>query len=256
MTRDGASGRSLAGQVAIVTGAAGGIGRAIGRTLAAEGAGVVLADLDGDACAELAASVNAAGLAGVAVGSRLDVTDASGWAATLRLARRHFGHPTVLVNNAGVLGVHGLEGVTEDEWARVTGVCQRGTFLGMQATAPCMHLAGHGSIVNMASVFGIVGSGAAFAYHAAKGAVRSMTAAAAVELAPRIRVNAVYPGLVAAGMSTHLPDDFTAGMVERTPLGRAGSADEIARAVRFLVSDDASFVTGAELVVDGGYTTR
>jgi NAD(P)-dependent dehydrogenase (short-subunit alcohol dehydrogenase family) len=111
--------------------------------------------------------------------------------------------------------------------------------------------------VNLASVLGLVGSTAAFAYHGAKGAVRAMTAAAAVQLAPqRIRVNAVYPGMVRTPMTQHLPEQFVAEFVRATPMGRQATPQEIAGAVLFLVSDDASYVTGAELVVDGGYTAR
>jgi len=247
----------LRGRVAIVTGAAGGIGQAIARRLVQEGAGVLLADLDGEACTAAAAELNRLALPGKAVGAELDVTQRSDWSRAVRLARRRFGYPNVLVNNAGAVGVHGLDGVTEQEWQRVVDVCQRGTWLGMQATLPCMQLAGGGAVVNLASVLGLVGSTAAFAYHAAKGAVRAMTAAAAVQLAPqRIRVNAVYPGMVRTPMTQHLPEHFVAEFVRATPMGRQATPEEIAGAVLFLVSDDASYVTGAELVVDGGYTAR
>ena len=247
----------LAGKVAIVSGAAGGIGRAIAELFVAEGAGVVLGDLDRDGCGALAERLNVPGAAGHAVAHRLDVTDRAGWAAAVRVARRRFGHPTICVNNAGTVGLHGLEGVTDDEWTRVIEVCQRGTLLGMQATVPGMHLSGGGSVVNVASVFGLVGSGAAFAYHAAKGAVRAMTTAAAVELAAaRIRVNAVYPGVVDTAMTSGLPAGFVDELVRATPMGRPARADEVARAVLFLASDESSYITGTELAVDGGYTAR
>jgi NAD(P)-dependent dehydrogenase (short-subunit alcohol dehydrogenase family) len=163
----------------------------------------------------------------------------------------------VLVNNAGVLGVHGLPGVSEAEWQRVVDVNQRGTWLGMQLVAPLIGLAGGGAIVNVSSVMGLVGTGAAFAYSAAKGAVRAMTRAAAVELAgQRVRVNAVYPGLVRSRMTEGLPEGFVTEFVAATPLRRRATVEEIARAVLFLASDDASYITGAELTVDGGYTAR
>ncbi len=250
------TGHGLAGRVAVVTGAAGGIGRETARMLVRQGAGVLLTDIDAAAAAVAAEELGREGPGSVA-SQPLDVTSRDEWERALRVARRRFGYPSLLVNNAGTLGTTGVTALGDEEWDSVVGVSQRGTWLGMQMTMPCIHSAGGGAVVNVSSVFGLVGSGTSFAYHAAKGATLAMTQTAAVELAPvGVRVNAVCPGLVDTDMTTRLPDDFVSDFVAATPLGRIATSRDIASAVLFLLSDEAAFITGVKLMVDGGYTAR
>ena len=248
----------LTGRSVLVTGATGGIGQAICRRLAAEGAAVAVTDLEPQSCAELAEALKRDG--GTALGLPLDVTDEESWRAVIEETVSAFGGMHALVNNAGIGEPTTVETETRESWERVVAVTQTGVWFGMQQGGPVIERSGGGSIVNVASIFGTVGGfGTHFSYHAAKGAVRLMTKNAALHWATRgVRVNSVHPGFIETPRSRALwaGTERLAAMVEGTPMARLGSTDEVAAAVVFLASEDASYITGSELYVDGGWTAR
>ena len=247
----------LHGRTALISGAVGGIGRATAELFAREGAALALADLDEAALAAFAEGLAANGADVLTVG--LDVTSAHGWSRAVDAVRDRFGGLDVLVTLAGVVDWPGIEDTTTQAWDRVIAVNQTGTWLGMRATLPLLRASGNGSIVTTSSVLGLIGSGAAAAYQASKGAVRLLTKTAAVEYARQgVRVNSVHPGVVATPMIRKLLDEQGDDQpdVARTPMRRAARPAEIAPAFLYLASDEASFVTGSELVVDGGLTAH
>jgi NAD(P)-dependent dehydrogenase (short-subunit alcohol dehydrogenase family) len=243
------SGR-VQGKVAIVTGAARGQGAAEARMLAEEGAAVVLGDVRDEELAGTTAELREAGHQVLA--SRLDVTSPESWERAVLGAEEAYGPVTILVNNAGIYELGGAEAAELAEWDRVIAVNQTGVFLGMKTVIPSMRRAGGGSIVNISSVHGLIGSPNGIAYHASKGAVRLMTKQAAVEYGPEgIRVNSLHPGVIHTPMNAGYD---LSELIAGTPLRRGARSEERAAAVLFLASDEASFVTGAELAVDGGMT--
>lgn len=250
----------LLGKVVLISGAAQGMGAAEARLCAAHGASVVLGDVQQQRVEELAEELSAAGFSATAVS--LDVTSEQSWQQAVARAEEAHGRLDGLVNNAGVADPAGIEETTRAVWDQTIAVNQTGVWLGMRAAAPAMRRAGSGSIVNISSIYGIVGSPGSAAYHGTKGAVRVLTKSAALEYAGAgIRVNSVHPGYIDTAMLRrpfeNRPEaDLEEVVAAVTPLGRMGTAEEIAWAVLFLLSDEASFVTGSELVVDGGYTAR
>lgn len=246
--------KSLRNKVAIVSGAARGIGASEVRLLVGHGVRVVLGDLLDDLGETLAQELSTDHDA-PAVYVHLDATKADDWARAVQTAEDRFGRLDILINNAGVHGRLGLEETTVEEWHRVIDNDLTTAWLGMKACIPAFRRAGGGAIVNTSSVYGMVASGKATAYHAAKGGVLMLSRAAAVEYAQEnIRVNSIHPGLIETPMTATMPQEWQQRLRELTPMKRMASADEVARAAIFLVSDDASFITGTQLVIDGGLT--
>jgi NAD(P)-dependent dehydrogenase (short-subunit alcohol dehydrogenase family) len=248
----------LSRKTALVTGATGGIGSATARRFAAEGAAVVVTDLDEGRCAALATELRELGA--TAESRVLDVSDEEAWRRIVADVGATLGGIHVLVNNAGIGHFTTVESETLETWSEVEAVTQRGVWLGMKHTGPVIEAAGGGSIVNVCSIFGTVGGfGSSFSYHAAKGAVRVMTKNAALHWAQRgVRVNSVHPGFIASGTlierTSGTPRERA--MLDGTPMGRLGRPDEVAGAIAFLAGDDSTFITGSELYVDGGWTAH
>jgi 3alpha(or 20beta)-hydroxysteroid dehydrogenase len=242
----------LDGKVALISGAARGQGEAEARLFVAEGARVVLGDVLDDLGKHVAAD-----LGDDAVYCHLDVTDPADWGAAVGAALSTFGRLDVLINNAGILRLGLIEDMPLDEFLAVVQVNQVGCWLGMKAAAPALKAAGGGAIVNTSSTSGLIGMPGLSAYTASKFAVRGMTKCAAMELGHfNIRVNSVHPGGIDTEMTrgpefAHI-DSATAYAGQ--PIPRIGHADEVARVMLFLASDDASYCTGGEYVVDGGFT--
>jgi NAD(P)-dependent dehydrogenase (short-subunit alcohol dehydrogenase family) len=245
----------LDGKVALITGAASGMGASMAKIFAAEGAKVVVADLLEEEGRRVAADIVAAN--GAAMFRRLDVSDEAEWKAAVDATVAEYGKLDVLVNDAGLSGSAVADLFDTAAWDRLMAVNARGVFLGMKFVVPVMKAAGGGSIVNISSISGITGQhGVHVGYNASKGAVRTLTKAAAVQHgADNIRVNSVHPGLMPPMRSSGRTADpeVRAKMLRQVPMGRAGRVEEVANAVLFLASDEASYITGAELYVDGGY---
>jgi cyclopentanol dehydrogenase len=248
----------LAGKVSLITGAARGQGATEAALFAREGAAVILGDVLDDAGREAAVRIRSTGAEAAYVS--LDVTDESSWRAAVEFAMRMYGRLDILVNNAGILIRKGIEETTVEDWDRVMAVNVRGVFLGTRAVIPEMRSVGGGSIVNISSTAGLVASpGGSAAYAASKGAVRLFTKATAILHAKdRIRCNSVHPGPIATDMIREQMGDANrwSAQLDRVPLGRPGTSDDVAHGVLYLASDESSYVTGSELVIDGGITAQ
>lgn len=245
----------LKGKVALISGGARGQGAAEARLFAAEGAQVVIGDVLDEECRRTAADINATTRATSVVAVHLDVTRAADWRAAVDTCQRDFGGLDILVNNAGIANVKGVEETSEEEWDSIVNINQKGVWLGMKSAVPAMRQRGGGSVINISSIYGLIGSSGSAAYHGTKGAVRLLTKSAAVQYAPdKIRVNSVHPGVIYTPMLGVASEEYLQPLFDKTPLKRGAQPEEVGWCVVFLASDEASFVTGAELVVDGGYT--
>ncbi len=247
----------LQNKIAIVTAGGSGIGAATARRFAREGAAVVIADLSGSRAERVRSDIVSAG--GRAVAFKMDVADPEAVEATVKLAIDSFGRLDILFNNAGMAEVSLIHETSLESWQRVLAVTLTGTFLGMKYAIPVMRRQGSGVVVNTASISGIRGDYGMGSYNAAKAGVINLTRTAALENARHgIRVNCVCPGAINTRVAEILgkghPDEFRQRMGAAHPVGRMGEADEIANMVTFLASDEASFITGASFVVDGGVT--
>jgi NAD(P)-dependent dehydrogenase (short-subunit alcohol dehydrogenase family) len=247
----------LRNKTVLITGAAKGQGECESRLFAKEGASILLCDIDFRACDNIAGDINSSG--GNALACELDVSNEKAWTFAIETASRRFGSLDVLVNNAGIYSRTPIVDSSLNEFQRILNVNLSGVFLGTKHAIPAMIKSGGGSIVNISSTAGLVGNAGSGAYGASKGGVRSFTKYTAVQHAKdSIRANSVHPGPIETEMiSKNISTPEGRSLSEsRIPLGRIGDIKDVAMGVLFLASDESSFVTGAELVIDGGMTAQ
>ena len=248
----------LEGKVAIITGGARGQGATEARMFAQEGAKVVIGDIRDELGMQVEAEIRELG--GEAVYLHLDVTSEDDWQEAVETAEQRFGKVDVLVNNAAIVLRKDIEETTGDDWDNIMEINAKGVFLGTKAVIPAMRRAGGGSIINISSISGLVSIGPP-AYIATKGAVRLFTKSTAIQYASEnIRANSIHPGSVDTdmrreGMGDQTPEEIQA-RIDNIPLGRVGTTEDISYGALFLASDESSFMTGSELVIDGGYTAK
>lgn len=247
----------LDGKVALISGGARGQGACEAKMFGDEGAKVVFGDILDEQGRSLEKELHAAGVEATYV--HLDVTKEGDWRSAVETAERLHGKLNVLVNNAGILIRKNIEETTEEEWDRIMAINVKGVFLGTKCAIPAMRRAGGGSIVNISSTAGLVGSTTSSAYTATKGAVRLFTKATAIQhVKDNIRCNSVHPGPIATEMIGEMVADKAEWeqRLTRLPMGRAGTPEEVAYGVLYLASDESSYMTGSELVIDGGTTAQ
>jgi len=247
----------LDNKVALISGGARGMGAVEAKMFVQEGAKVVIGDVLDEDGKQTETEINEAG--GECVFVHLDVTDETAWQDAVAAAVDRFGKLDILVNNAGIARINNVEDTTSDEWDLVMDINAKGVFLGTKAAIPEIRKAGGGSIVNISSIAGLTG-GRTSSYAASKGAVRLLTKSSAIQYAGEgIRCNSVHPGVIETPMTTPMMLNTQEGRdlnASRHPLGRVGQPEDIAYGVLFLASDESSFMTGSELVIDGGLTAQ
>lgn len=255
---------SLEGRIALVTGAAQGIGAAIAMGLARQGASVLVTDIDMAGAQATAAAIDAETGTGRAAASRLDVTDEEQWIAAIATCRRVLGALNILVNNAGIVVVGSVEDLTLDQWRHSMAINADGAFLGCKHALPLLRESGPGSIVNMSSISAMVASHNMAAYNASKAAVWMLTKSVALHCARQglqIRCNSIHPTFVRTGLldefvGTRDRNEVLAKLARQIPLGRIVELEDVVRAVNFLAGDDSAMMTGAELKLDGGLSAQ
>lgn len=243
----------LEGKVALISGGASGIGAGHVRVFTREGAKVVVGDVQEALGREVAEAATAAG--GEALFVRLDVTDEASWRDAVAAAVGHFGKLTTLINNAGIFHPGGIESETREGWDRMVAINQTGVWLGMRTALPELVKTGNAAIVNISSLYGLIGSPGNISYHATKGAVRIMSKSAALEYVGRgVRVNSIHPGQIRTPILANLTPEQDEAIKAAIPMGRMGEPEDIAHGSLYLCSDEAAYVTGIELPIDAGWS--
>ena len=247
----------LQNKVALISGGAKGMGAVEAKLFAKEGAKVVIGDVLETEGKQIEAEINETG--GECLFVPLDVTDENQWNEAVAATLRRFGKLDILINNAGIFRTNAVEETSSAEWDQVMDINAKGVFLGAKAAIPAMREAGGGSIINLSSVAGLVGAAYSSAYSASKGAVRLFTKSTAIQYATDgVRCNSIHPGVIQTDMTKEAIADsqFKAQRLDPTPLARLGQPEDVAYGALYLASDESSFVTGAELVIDGGWTAQ
>ena len=247
----------LQNKVALISGGAKGMGAVEAKLFAKEGAKVVIGDVLETEGKQIEAAINETG--GECLFVPLDVTDENQWNEAVAATLGRFGKLDILINNAGIFRTNAVEETSSAEWDQVMDINAKGVFLGAKAAIPAMREAGGGSIINLSSVAGLVGAAYSSAYSASKGAVRLFTKSTAIQYAiDGVRCNSIHPGVIQTDMTKEAIADsqFKAQRLDPTPLARLGQPEDVAYGALYLASDESSFVTGAELVIDGGWTAQ